>query len=205
MNQAEKVASHIRKLGFAIVSPTGYGHMGATLTDAVLQAGVTWKTTVLPRAERVRTNYPNASTTSGFARLVVELGPEAVLDWHGRKPRMLLELLVVLLQHNIETEDQLPTWLEQPANRELLRQIKGIKDKTANYLARDVAVDRHLFDFVAEAGAPTDRFSEAHQIIRDAAELLGIEPATLDYSIWLYMSERAARASVKRCKTRQGR
>ena len=86
-----------------------------------------------------------------------------------------------------------------------MRQIKGIKEKTANYLARDVAVDRHLFDFVAEAGAPTNSFSEAHQIIRDGARLLGIEPSTLDHSIWLYMSERAGSKTVKRCKRKQRR
>jgi hypothetical protein len=203
MNQAETVASHIRALpGFAMVAPTRYGHMGATLTDAALQAGVTWKNTVRPRAERVA-QYPNAKTTSGFARLLDELGADALLNWHGRKLRTLRALVDVLLEQNVETEDQLLTWLEEPANRERLRQIKGIKNKTADYLAQDIAVDRHLSNFVAEAGVPTNSYSEAHQVIRDAAEFLGIESSTLDHSIWLYMSERAKIAAVKLCKSLQ--
>src|ERR1035437_2312947 len=146
--------------------------------DGALQAGVTWKNTVRPRAER-GAQYPNAKTTSGFSRLLDELGAESLLNWHGRKLRTLRALVDVLLEQNVETEDQLLTWLEQPANRERLRQIKGIKNKTADYLAQDIAIDRHLSNFVAEAGVPTNSYGEAHQIIRDAAELLGIETATL--------------------------
>ncbi len=201
MNQAETATSYIRTLpDFAMVVPSGYdGHMGAALTDGVLQAGVDWETTVRRRVERVA-EYPNAKTTSGFACLLDEEGAETVLDWHGRKLQTLRELIDVLQEHNIETHDQLLTWLEQPANRERLQQIKWIKEKTADYLAQDVAVDRHLFDFLAEAGAPTNDYGEAHQIICEAAVLLGVESTTLDHSIWRYMSKRRKQ---RVCKTLQ--
>ena len=111
----------------------------------------------------------------------------------------------MLLSNGIETEDQLRTWLEEPTNLQRLRQIKGIKEKTAHYLqilvgTQGVAVDRHLFRFVAEAGAPTNSYSEARQLIRDAATLLGVESSALDHSIWRYMSERKDSTSVKPCK-----
>jgi hypothetical protein len=35
-----------------------YGHMGATLTDAVLQSGISYETVVLPRVERILRDYP---------------------------------------------------------------------------------------------------------------------------------------------------
>jgi hypothetical protein len=200
MNQAETVASYTRTIHLEIVAPTGYdGHMGAALTDGVLQAGVDWETTVRRRVERVA-EYTTARTTSGFARLLEEEGAEALLNWHGRKLQTLRELIDVLQQRNIEIHDQFLTWLERPANRQRLQQIKGIKEKTADYLAQDVAVDRHLFDFVEEAGAPTKNYAEAHQIIREAAALLGIEPSTLDHSIWRYMSKRR---KLRACKAQQ--
>ena len=108
----------------------------------------------------------------------------------------------MLLHNGVETEDQLRTWLEVPANLERLRRIKGIKDKTAHYLqilvgTQTVAVDVHLFRFLAEAGVPTNSYDEAQQTIRDAAALLGVESSILDHSLWRYMSERASRASVR--------
>src|SRR5438552_5608244 len=164
-NQAENLAIYIRSLpDFRIVVSIDdpYGHIGATLTDAVPQAGINYKKVVQPRAERVRDAYPEAQTTSGFAHALEQFGVGRVLNWgSGPKPERLQALVSLLLQNGIETENQLRIWLENPANLQRLRQIKGIKDKTAHYLqilvgAQAVAVDGHLFQFLAEAGMPTN-------------------------------------------------
>ncbi|HXE90249.1 MAG TPA: hypothetical protein VNK82_04720 [Terriglobales bacterium] len=208
MNHAEALAAYIRlHTEFVLVASMegSYGHMGATLTDAVLQAGVNYETVVRPRVERVLGTYPDATTTSSFARLIRQLGADQVLSWQGnRKLRTLQELISVLLQNGVETEDQLRIWLEKPANLERIRQIKGIKDKTAHYLqilvgAQGVAIDRHLFRFLEEAGTPTNSYDEAHKLICDAATLLGVDWSVLDYSIWRYMSQRASGVSTKHC------
>jgi thermostable 8-oxoguanine DNA glycosylase len=107
-----------------------------------------------------------------------------------------LEMLVeLLLEEGVETEADLARWLARPGSLERLRRVKGIKDKTANYLQilvgdQTVAIDRHLFRFLAEAGAATTDYGVAHAAITAAAEQLGVPVAVLDHNIWRYMSER---------------
>jgi hypothetical protein len=211
MNKAEIVAAYIRAHPtFVIVeSMERYHHMGATLADAVLQRGIEYKTVVAPRIKAIVGAYPEATTTSAFSRVVSEHGAAQVLDWsEGQKPQTLLALIRLLLEYGVETEDDLRAWLERPENLELLQRIKGIKDKTTDYLQilvgiQTVAVDMHLFDFLAEAGAQTSDYAEARQVLRETAALLGVEPAKLDHSIWRYRSERPAkRRGPKLCQSR---
>jgi hypothetical protein len=175
-----------------------YGHMGATLTDAVLQAGVKYETVVRPRVRRLLAEFPEARTTSAFADLLRSAGAEQLLMWKGKRKVVTLNALItLLLSDRVETEDDFRAWINMPGNLNRLRQINGIKDKTAHYLEillgiQSVAVDRHLFAFLAEAGLHTRDYSEAHMLIREAAESLGIRPSYLDHSIWRYMSERKA-------------
>lgn len=200
MHNAESLVRYIRAHPtFTIVTSMdgAYAHMGATLTDAVLQAGVTYATVVRPRVHALRASHPEACTTSAFLALLEgENGPETHLRWRGgRKIATLLELTRLLVAEGVETEDQFRAWVAVPGNLDRLRRIKGIKDKTANYIEillgkQSVAVDRHLFRFLAEAGLPTSNYDEAHVLIRDAAVLLGVDVSLLDHSIWRYMSER---------------
>jgi hypothetical protein len=203
MDTVSRLVEHIRSLpSFRIVDEIGspYGHMGATLADAALQAGVRYETVVRARVQRLLREHPHANTTSAFSALLRERGAKEVLTWNGRKLETLDQLIAFLLHEQIETEPQLAAWINQPGNLDRLRGIKGIKDKTANYIkilvgGQSVAVDRHLFRFLAEAGAPTSDYSVAHATIGKAAERLGVEPAVLDHSIWRYMSERSAAES----------
>jgi hypothetical protein len=50
-----------------------YHHMGATITDAVLQSGINYERVVKPRVEMVR-GYDEARTTTGFLRLLQREG-----------------------------------------------------------------------------------------------------------------------------------
>ncbi len=201
MSKAEIVAAYIRAHAtFAIVeSMERYHHMGATLADAVLQRGIDYITVVEPRIKRLLADHPEATTTSAFARVVKERGATFVLAWRdGQKPQTLAALVSLLLENGVETEDDLRAWLEQRENVDRLQRIKGIKDKTADYLQilvgiQTVAVDMHLFDFLTEAGVPTSNYAEAHKILSETAEILGVEPAQLDHSIWRYRSTRAAK------------
>ena len=173
-----------------------YGHMGATLTDAVLQSGISYETVVLPRVERILRDYPDAVTTSAFAEVLEREGAPAVLQWNGSKKIATLSALVSLLvSEHIETEAQFRTWLESDSNLSRLHEIKGIKDKTAHYLqilvgGQGIAIDRHLVRFLAEAGVRTASYDEARQVLRETAALVGKNESLLDYSIWLYMSKR---------------
>jgi hypothetical protein len=210
MTEPEQIAEYVRSLPDFPKETTmeRWRHMGAMLTDAVLQAGIGYEAVVLPRAKQIWAGYPEAATTSAFARLIKERGAGLLLDWKGKKKLATLEELVkLLLENGVETEDELRSWLEQPANVERLKQIKGLKDKTADYLQilvgmHTVAVDRHLFHFLEDAGVPKKTYNEAHQVIREAAVLLGVESSALDANIWRYMSTDATR--VKTCVATSG-
>jgi ABC-type taurine transport system substrate-binding protein len=137
MNKAEIVALYIRTHPtFVIVdSMEQYHHMGATLADAVLQRGIDYKAVVEPRIKRLLAAYSESTTTSAFARIVIEQGAAQVLDWsEGQKPQTLTALINLLLESGVETEGELKAWLERPDNISVLKRIKGIKDKTADYL-----------------------------------------------------------------------
>jgi endonuclease III len=200
MNNSDRLAEYIRvhpTLKIVTTLDGNYGHMGATLTDAALQAGVRYATVVRPRVQRLLAEYPQATTSSTFLKLLTELGSATLLQWSGgRKIDTLLELTRLLVAESVETEDDFRTWIAVPRNLDRLQKIKGIKDKTANYLEillgkQSVAVDRHLFRFLAEAGLPITNYDEAHVLIRNAAILLDINISLLDHSIWRYMSERS--------------
>ena len=46
-------------------------HIGALFTDAILQAGVNYRSVVRPRVERVLFNFPEANTVSSFSNVFV--------------------------------------------------------------------------------------------------------------------------------------
>ena len=52
--------------------------MGATITDAMLQAGVKWKTVVKPRRDNI-IKYPEARTTTGFHNLLLKVDIKEII------------------------------------------------------------------------------------------------------------------------------
>jgi hypothetical protein len=199
MNHSEILCEYIRSHPtFKIITTTSelYDHMGATLTDAVLQAGVNYKSVVFPRVQRLLTDHPQAENSSTFLQLLEEHGPSTLLNFNNkRKMDTLLELTRLLVAQAVETENDFRTWIAVQSNFDRLFQIKGIKNKTADYLKillgmGGVAIDVHLYRFLFEADLPTTDYETARALICDAAILLDVDATQLDYSIWRYMSER---------------
>jgi hypothetical protein len=83
MPPAEVVAAYIKALpNWEFVSNGGrYGHIGATLTDAVFQSGIDYDTVVEPRVNRLLEQHPEATTTTAFAKLLEHEGVGSVLRW----------------------------------------------------------------------------------------------------------------------------
>ena len=173
---------------------TGYDHMGAILVDAVLQAGIRYDTVVWPRVEAVLAAYPDAKTTSEFQRVLMITGAPNLLDWSlDRKINTLVDTTQFFVAENIETVDDLRAWLLNPDDIQRLKEIHGIGPKPADYFKiltgiPTSAIDRHLYNFLAQAGVEVNGYDEAQRVIRQTAELLNINERTLDYSIWSYMS-----------------
>jgi hypothetical protein len=175
-----------------------YGHMGATITDAMLQPTMPYEATVQPRVQRLLEQHPEARTTSGFLRLLVDVGPNELLEWGGEEPKRILGVTRFFVEENIETEADLREWFQKPNRSTRLKQQKGIADKTADYFKILVgiptsAVDTHLFSFLEAAGIEVSGYEEAQQVINETADLMDLDRRRFDYSIWKYMSARKAK------------
>lgn len=84
------------------------------------------------------------------------------------------------------------------ANQSRVKQIKGIGDKTADYLLmlsgeQNTAIDRHLINFLRDAGIDIHiaEYDRAHLIISAAAGVLGMKLSVLDHSIWNYKAKKS--------------
>jgi endonuclease III len=198
---AAQLAAYIRRLDdFAFVERgEPYSHMGATITDAILQAGMRYEAQVRPRVQRLIATYPEANTSSAFAQLLAEQTPFVVVGINGRKAIWVQQMTAFLIAHGIETEVQLSTWLVDITHERELFGLKGVGLKTVNYLkllvgiTDGVAVDTHVRAFVTSAGIVPDTDREVGRIVAEAARLLHISPGQLDASIWWYRVRLASR------------
>ncbi len=191
---------------FNIVKPEiPYNHMGATITDAMLQAGTTWETVVKPRIKNLL-SYPEARTTTGFLSLLEREGIKRLLRWDDdEKPHRILKVACFFETEKIETETDLKTWLKNDDNILKLKKLRGIGNKTADYFKILVgistsAIDRHLIEFLKQAGnnISINNYRELQKIINKAAEKMKIDKSTLDHSIWKYMSTKKNKRLCKK-------
>jgi endonuclease III len=207
-HKARKLLSYLSTLSsFEATSEPdygNYGHMGATITASILQAGLNWQFTVQPRVEHLRNTYPEAATTSGFLELAHKRELATLLRWQDReKPARILMLAKFLQSERLETEQQLREWFLRPENGTRLLKLRGVGNKTVDFLKILVriqtnAVDRHLAGILAEAGVEAKGYDEIHEVINLAADLQGIERLVFDFGIWRYMSEKSKRRRTRR-------
>lgn len=207
---AKKFANYLQLLtNFVVVDyfDGNYNHMGATISDAILQAGLKYESVVRPRIARMRSQYPEAKTTSAFLKLLSDVGAKVVLEWSDdEKPNRVLGLAKFFLAQHVETEQELKAWLAIQSNLPNLLMVRGIGPKTVDYIkilvgSQTTAVDRHVFAILSEAGLPTTNYEQARDIVNVAGDILGIERAYFDHSIWQYMSRRQSPStSSSSCK-----
>ncbi len=216
--KARKLVAFVTNLeDFAIEGSVDYGrydHMGAAITDAILQSGLTWKTTVRPRVDWIRQKYPTAKTTRTFLKLLQTVGTKPVIRWeHPEKVARILSVAQFFVAEGVDTELQLRDWLIKPENTARLKRLRGIGHKTADYFKMLVgietsAVDRHLNQILEAAEVEVDAYAEAQQVINKVADMLGVSRILFDFSVWKYMSSdktRAERMVSERISKRKGR
>ena len=205
--RARVLASYIKAMpGLKFVRfNVPYDHMGATLVDGVLQAGVRYETVVVPRVERIKTEHPEAVTTSHFAELLGATDPHELLQWKREASIETLQDLMHLVHGlGLEDEGDLLAWLDQPGSKARVTAIKGIGEKTFQYLrflagADDaVAIDRWLWRVLEDAKVSVSGFDDALTVFRDASAVLRLPPATLEYSVWRHMSRQSRRRRIMR-------
>ena len=192
-----RLRSFVRGLGdFHIQARSGasYAHMGATICDTILQAGLNYRTVVAPRVQRVMYRWSSATGTSRFLGMISRHGLNDVLLWkHPEKPTRIGQFTEFLARQGIETEGELSEWLTNDANSQSLRGLRGVGPKTVDYLKSlvglpAVAVDRHVRTFVEWAGVRATSYDQIRQVVCEVADSLHLEHRVLDHAIWSYVS-----------------
>lgn len=178
-----------------ITQRTPYYNMAATLADAVLQAGMNYKSVVYPRVYNILNKYSDYSTTCDFIILFQTIPIEEIIQWKNkRKQNTICKLAWFLYNQNINTEDDLAKWITDDNNVDKLLEINGVGRKTIDYLKllsgqQAIPIDRHMFQFLQLAGILTSDYKEASAILRKTAVVLQIGESVLDKTIWDYMSK----------------
>ena len=194
--RAQALAEYIESMHFAPVTQrTPYFHMGATITDSVLQAGLNYRCVVYPRVLKLLTRFPSYRTTCDFLILMQTIPLPELIEWSNKRKLELIENISWLLFDNgVETEPELAIWLNSGKNISQLEKLKGIGPKTIDYLSmlsgnQAIAIDRHLFAFLRLAGIFTNSYSEASVLYQKAADILSLSAFELDRQVWRYMSD----------------
>jgi endonuclease III len=175
--------------------------MGAVVCDAGLQAGVRYETVVRPRIERLIAAWPEPTLSTFEAHIAEPAALEGVLQFRGRKLDTIRQLTSHLRSEEIDTVHGFSSWLDLPSNATSLFEIKGIKDKTVDYLRMLVglpgaAVDQHLRRFVQRAWPEAATYAEVHDLMVRAAEAGGHDLGGLEHAIWNYESRQLRSAAT---------
>jgi endonuclease III len=191
-----KLTGFISKNKFdSIPQRTPYYHMGATITDSVLQAGLNYRQVVYPRILKLLKEFPDYKTTCDFVILMQVFPLKELISWRNEKKLERIKTLSWFFYDNqIENEDHLALWMNNKNNLLKLAQIEGVGPKTIDYLKmlsgnQAIAVDRHLFKFLELADITIETYQEANAIYCKAAEMLKISQYELDRKVWLFMSK----------------
>ena len=208
---AQQLVAYVASLGDFEIYTTidgAYNHIGATVADAVLQANNRYTTHVKPRIASILTRFPDARTTSSALQFVRSESAIEYLSWKGQdRATRFVRILELFASEGVENEAELRTWLEDPATNGKLREVSGVGPKTADYFKilvgmAESAIDRHLSGFLTLAGIPPAAYRQEQTTINAAADLLRIDRAMFDHSIWQYMSQRS-RESVQRATAQE--
>jgi hypothetical protein len=162
-----------------------YDHMGALLADAALQAAIDFNSVVKPRVQRMLAAWPEADTVARFLVRVRAEGLHQVLDWtDAEKPSRAVRLADLLTDEGVDSVDELRNWSLRPGSRAKLLKLKGVGEKTADYIAMlagapVLAVDRRIRAFV---GSGTDE--QIRGLLTAVATDLDIDLGVLDRVVW---------------------
>lgn len=190
---ARRVADYATEIGADITHleiGATYDHMGAFLTDTVLQAGLNYKTVVLPRVQSVLARYPYHYRTSDVMEIVRRGEASAFLTWtHGEKIARFESLATFLHTRSVETVSDIVKQLVDDRFVASVLALKGIGNKTVDYMGclaglDSVAVDRHIRTFAKRAGVPEGDYHFLRSVFCCSADLLGVSRRAFDAWVW---------------------
>lgn len=190
---ARRVADYAKELGADAekqeIRPA-YDHMGALVADSVLQAGLNYKSVVLPRIKAILNLYPDLNQTSSVFELV-SLGQTSVfLNWkHPEKVGRFDDLVTFLFDNSVERISDLKEALSDALFVTAMRAVRGVGPKTVDYMgclvgADSIAVDRHVRTFAKRVGVLEDDYDFLKSVFCCAADLLSLPRREFDAWVW---------------------
>jgi hypothetical protein len=197
LSNARKVANHACDLGVLDSRPTrrpNSHHIGAVLADGVLQAGLNYRSVVLPRVLAITERYPEAQVLDGVHEVISTGRLSDFLQWsHPTKLARFTAVVSFIDSYRVQEVSQLRDIFLHHSFKEGLLDIHGIGPKTADYFAclvgiDGVAVDRHLRTFARDSGVDVDDYCVLARVFSCAADLLALPRRDLDAGIWMKVS-----------------
>ncbi|MGW3582462.1 hypothetical protein ACWDM8_14155 [Streptomyces rubiginosohelvolus] len=171
--------------------------MGAVICDVSFQPRCKYEGTLRPRLLHLQSSWPDARTVRGFQRrLVTEDLAVAMKFNHARKVATAHAITDLLAAHEVDTCEDLHTWLDRQDNRAALRTVKGVGPKSIDYIGNlvgrsHVAVDVHLRAFAVDAGATDLPYDQLRAAYEEAAVILGHDRGALEHAVWRHRSKAA--------------
>lgn len=200
LSLARDVAGFAQSLGVQPISnvPRRFpDHLGAVMADAILQAGLNYRTVVKARVQRIISEYPDAATLRGTMEFVRRDCVSELLLWnHAQKIDRFKSLAYAMERHEIQDTLTLKEWLQSSHSRVALLEISGIGPKTVDYMCclvglDSIAVDRHVRTFAKLAGMHIDDYQSIKIVMSYAADLLNISRRDFDAWVWNLISRQA--------------
>jgi hypothetical protein len=190
---ARRVADYAKELGADAerqeIRPA-YDHMGALVADSVLQAGLNYKSVVLPRIKAIINLYPDLYRTSSVFELVGMGQTSVFLNWkHPEKVGRFDDLVTFLFEHSVERISDLKEALSDALFVTAMRGVRGVGPKTVDYMgclvgADSIAVDRHVRTFAKRVGVLEDDYDFLKSVFCCAADLLSLPRREFDAWVW---------------------
>ena len=192
---ARQIANHAESLGVA-VDPAPRrctaDHLGAVLADAILQAGLNYRTVVKPRVSRIESKFPCSARISGVMAIIDAGILSNFLLWsHPEKLNRFVGLSNIIYRNGVDESSEFAEWISGSSARDQVLSISGIGPKTFDYLCclvglDRIPVDRHIKGFVGEAGVFVSGYENIQEVVSYAADLLGLSRRDFDAWIWRY-------------------
>lgn len=175
-----------------------YNHLGAILADAVLQAGLNYKSVVQPRVTRILSEFENVNCSSSLMGIVETGRVPEFLNWnHPVKVLRFERLVKEIYSSGIKDSEHLRSFLEDDSFCISLQKINGIGPKTVDYMSclvgiDSVAVDRHIRSYARRAGVDAEDYHFLKYVFCFSADLLSMSRREFDSWVWQRESSRTS-------------
>ncbi|PRD40477.1 hypothetical protein C5748_26765 [Phyllobacterium phragmitis] len=190
---ARRVADYALEVGADINGETvraSYHHMGAIVADCVLQAGLNYRSVVLPRISAILERFPGLDRTSELVELVARGETSRFLNWHHPEKIDRFEALVSFLsERSVENAPMLRDRLQDASFVVALLEVRGVGPKTVDYMQclvgiDSIAVDRHVRTFAKRVGVVEEDYDFLKSVFCYAADLLCVSRREFDAWVW---------------------